>query len=52
MTTDIGLTSDRGDSAYKAEVQNLVSWCSEKNLSLNTAKTKELIINPPTPWSV
>ncbi|XP_059807146.1 uncharacterized protein LOC132381625 isoform X4 [Hypanus sabinus] len=44
-TTEIGLISNRDKSAYRTEVQNLVSWCSENNLSLNTAKTKELIIN-------
>lgn len=31
--------------AYRVEVQNLVCWWSENNLSLNTAKTEELIIN-------
>lgn len=41
----IGLISHEDESAYRAEVQNLVRWCSVNNLALNTEKTKELIID-------
>eukprot|EP00061_Rhincodon_typus_P011887 g37242.t1 len=32
-------------SKYRREIEGLVTWCNENNLSLNFGKTKELIIN-------
>ncbi len=49
-TTLIGLIQDRGESAYRQEVEQLAVWCS-LNLELNTLKTVEMIVdfrrNPP-----
>ncbi|KAF7652731.1 hypothetical protein LDENG_00093340, partial [Lucifuga dentata] len=44
-TTVIGLISGGDESAYRQEVQKLSEWCSVNNLTLNTTKTKELIID-------
>lgn len=44
-TTVIGLVTNDNECAYREEVQRLLSWCSDNNLSLNTKKTKELIID-------
>ncbi|KAK0133341.1 putative RNA-directed DNA polymerase from transposon BS [Merluccius polli] len=44
-TTLVGLISGGDESAYRAEVHGLVTWCKDNNLTLNTAKTKELIID-------
>ena len=44
-TTVIGLISGGDESAYRDEVEQLALWCSENNLVLNTAKTKEMIID-------
>ncbi|KAF7646613.1 hypothetical protein LDENG_00184830 [Lucifuga dentata] len=44
-TTVIGLISGRDESAYRQEVQKLSEWYSINNLTLNTTKTKELIID-------
>src|SRR4029434_2924908 len=44
-TTVIGLISEDDESAYRDEVQKLTVWCSDNNLSLNTTKTKELILD-------
>ena len=41
----IGLISEDDESAYRDEVQKLTVWCSDNNLSLNTTKTKELILD-------
>ena len=41
----VGLISGGDESAYRAEVHGLVTWCKDNNLTLNTAKTKELIID-------
>eukprot|EP00061_Rhincodon_typus_P003092 g19253.t1 len=32
-------------SKYRREIESLVTWCNENNLSLNIGKTKELIID-------
>ena len=34
------------ETAYRREVEKLVAWCLTNNLSLNTDKTKEMIIDP------
>uniref|UniRef100_A0AAV2MG93 Alkylated DNA repair protein AlkB homologue 8 N-terminal domain-containing protein n=1 Tax=Knipowitschia caucasica TaxID=637954 RepID=A0AAV2MG93_KNICA len=57
-TTLIGLISDNDESAYRREVDRLVSWCSGSNLELNAQKTVEMIVDfrkstvPPPPPSV
>ena len=44
-TTVMGLIDSDDESAYRDEVSNLTRWCEENNLSLNVAKTKELIVD-------
>lgn len=44
-TIVIGLISNNDEAAYRDEVANLSVWCNNNNLSLNVAKTKELIID-------
>ncbi|KAK3556665.1 hypothetical protein QTP70_011932 [Hemibagrus guttatus] len=58
-TTFIGLISDRDESAFRGEMDHLVSWCSTNNLELNSLKTVEMIVNqmilkdpPPPPHPV
>uniref|UniRef100_A0AAV2J3M0 Alkylated DNA repair protein AlkB homologue 8 N-terminal domain-containing protein n=1 Tax=Knipowitschia caucasica TaxID=637954 RepID=A0AAV2J3M0_KNICA len=57
-TTLIGLISNNDESAYRREVDRLVSWCSGNNLELNAQKTVEMIVDfrkstvPPPPPSV
>ncbi|KAK1787340.1 hypothetical protein P4O66_002839 [Electrophorus voltai] len=44
-TTVVGLISNDDDLAYKEEVNQLVVWCDNNNLSLKVNKTKEIIVN-------
>ncbi|KAK3574517.1 hypothetical protein QTP86_008559 [Hemibagrus guttatus] len=44
-TTLIGLISDGDKSAYRGEMDRLVSWCSTNNLELNSIKTVEMIVD-------
>ena len=44
-TTVVGLISRGDEAAYREEVQKLTTWCSDNNLTLNTAKTKEIIMD-------
>eukprot|EP00061_Rhincodon_typus_P015992 g43972.t1 len=44
-TTVVGTISNNDKSNYRGEIEGLVTWCYENNLSLNIGKTKELIIN-------
>lgn len=44
-TTVVGLISGGDESAYRDEVERLTAYCRGNNLLLNTAKTKELIID-------
>ncbi|KAK3538756.1 hypothetical protein QTP86_015647 [Hemibagrus guttatus] len=44
-TTLIGLISDGDESAYRGEMDHLVSWCSMNNLELNSLKTVEMIVD-------
>ena len=50
-TPVIGLIQDGDESAYRLEVERLVSWCSQHNLELNT--TVEMMVDfrkhPPAP---
>ncbi len=41
----VGLVTNTKETAYREEVQSLVSWCHTNNLILNTKKTKEIIID-------
>uniref|UniRef100_A0A3B3D318 Reverse transcriptase domain-containing protein n=1 Tax=Oryzias melastigma TaxID=30732 RepID=A0A3B3D318_ORYME len=44
-TTVVGLISRGEESAYREEVLKLATWSSENNLTLNTKKTREVIID-------
>ncbi|KAK3550900.1 hypothetical protein QTP70_008063 [Hemibagrus guttatus] len=44
-TTLVGLISDGDESAYRGEMDHLVSWCSMNNLELNSLKTVEMIVD-------
>ncbi|KAK3553710.1 hypothetical protein QTP70_007500 [Hemibagrus guttatus] len=44
-TTLIGLISDGDESAYRGEMDRLVSWCSMNNLELNSLKTVKMIVD-------
>ncbi|KAI4875417.1 hypothetical protein NFI96_032939, partial [Prochilodus magdalenae] len=44
-TTVIGLIKDNDETAYRDEVQHLSTWCHDNNLTLNTQKTKEIIMD-------
>ncbi|KAK3530955.1 hypothetical protein QTP70_007257 [Hemibagrus guttatus] len=44
-TTLIGLISDGDESAYRGEMDHLVSGCSMNNLELNSLKTVEMIVD-------
>ncbi len=41
----VGLITGGDETAYREEVQKLAAWCSGNNLTLNTKKTKEIIVN-------
>ncbi|KAK3559360.1 hypothetical protein QTP86_012769 [Hemibagrus guttatus] len=43
--TLIGLISDGNESAYRGEIDRLVSWCSTNNLELNSLKTVEMTVD-------
>lgn len=44
-TTLIGLITDGDESAYRREVDRLVSWCSNNNLEPNAQKTVEIVVD-------
>ncbi|KAK1796865.1 hypothetical protein P4O66_000953 [Electrophorus voltai] len=44
-TTVVGLINKDNESAYREEVQELVSWCKVNNLYLNVDKTKEMVVD-------
>src|SRR4029434_10274802 len=54
-TTLIGLISGGDESAYRWEIDHLVTWCGQNNLELNALKTVEMDVDfrknpaPPTP---
>uniref|UniRef100_A0AAQ6IKW0 Alkylated DNA repair protein AlkB homologue 8 N-terminal domain-containing protein n=1 Tax=Anabas testudineus TaxID=64144 RepID=A0AAQ6IKW0_ANATE len=41
----IGKITGRDEAAYRREVASLVAWCEDNNLTLNTDKTKEMIVD-------
>ncbi|KAI4893859.1 hypothetical protein NFI96_005053 [Prochilodus magdalenae] len=45
-TTVIGLITGGAETAYRREVAELVDWCDYNSLSLNTDKSKEMIVDP------
>ncbi|KAI5092960.1 gastrula zinc finger protein XlCGF28.1-like, partial [Silurus meridionalis] len=40
-----GQISNNEESAYREETRSLTAWCASNNLTLNTMKTKELIVD-------
>ena len=44
-TAVIGCITGREEAAHRREVASLVSWCEDNNLTLNTDKTKEMIVD-------
>src|SRR4029434_8299781 len=54
-TSLIGLISGGDESAYRWEIEHLVTWCGQNNLDLNALKTVEMVVDfrknpaPPTP---
>ena len=54
-TTLIGLISGGDESAYRWEIDHLVTWCGQNNLELNALKTVEMVVDfrknpaPPNP---
>ena len=44
-TTVSGLISKSDETAYRGEVEGMVSWCEENNLLLNVTKTKEIVVD-------
>lgn len=43
--TVLGHITDRDEEANRREVASLVSWCEDNNLTLNTNKTKGMIVD-------
>ncbi|KAI4888927.1 hypothetical protein NFI96_005928 [Prochilodus magdalenae] len=50
-STLVDLIANADESAYRKEIEKLVSWCSNNHLLLNTEKTVEMVVdfrrNPP-----
>ena len=44
-TTVEGIISNGDESAYRQEIDRLVSWCKYNSLELNASKTKEMVID-------
>ena len=44
-TTISGLITNNDETIYRQEIDRLVNWCDNNNLTLNPSKTKELIID-------
>ena len=44
-TAVIGRITAGDEAAYRREVASLVTWCEDNNLTLNTDKTKEMIVD-------
>ena len=44
-TTVVGRISNNDETEYRKEIENLVNWCNDNNLSLNVNKTKEIVVN-------
>ena len=52
VTSVIGLIRDRDESAYRQQVDQLLLWCSQNTLEVNTLKSVEMFVDfrrhPPT----
>ena len=46
----IGLITNNDERAYLEEVENLTAWSQASNLSLNIAKTKEMVVEFVRKW--
>lgn len=44
-TTVVGLIAGGDETASRGEIQELSEWCTMNNLTLNTAKTKEMVLD-------
>ena len=44
-TTIADQISNNDETKYRNEIENLVNWCGDNNLSLNANKTKEIVID-------
>lgn len=44
-TTVIGLITNNDETTYRTEVSELVTWCEANNLTLNTSKAKEMVVD-------
>uniref|UniRef100_A0A8C7YDV2 Reverse transcriptase domain-containing protein n=1 Tax=Oryzias sinensis TaxID=183150 RepID=A0A8C7YDV2_9TELE len=44
-STVVGLISGNDESVYQDEVERLCVWCEKNNLTLNTTKTKEMVVD-------
>ena len=42
-TTIVGRISNNEETEYRNELENLVNWCGNNNLSLNVNKTMEIV---------
>ena len=41
----MGQISNNDETEYRNEIENLVNWCGNNNLSLSVNKTKEIVID-------
>ena len=44
-STVVGWISNNDETEYRNEIENLVKWCGNNNLSLHVNKRKEIVIN-------
>ena len=44
-TTVVRWISNNDETEYRNEIENLVNWCSNNNLSLNVNTMKEIVID-------
>ena len=44
-TIVVGQISNNDETEYRNEIENLVNWCNNNNLSLNVNKTKGIVID-------
>lgn len=48
-TTVVGLIGNDEETAYRVEVEQLVGWSKDNNLSLNVDKAREITVNFRSP---
>ena len=44
-TVILGLITDSDETAYRNQISQMCSWCSQHNLLLNSDKTKEMVFD-------